>query len=252
MELAGSSIRSIGMVAWTVVWLSQAGFALQPPQIDPAMKEAVEEYPLEAGWTIEPVSGGSPFPISLGDSWEKVLGKDFDGTAIYRCKLPAFEPQQIAQRRIWIELDGVATHAILRIEGKQVGEHLGAWTVWRIDVTPWYRPGLEIEVEVDERVGHNTQGFLPVFLPHFGGIWKAVRLLLTPVGGRMERPGPDRSAAGGLWRQRTAAAGGGSARADRTGMDAVAVASGRMDASLPKPPRNTPTAGPRGAEPLEV
>ncbi|MCR9246820.1 MAG: hypothetical protein NXI31_17445, partial [bacterium] len=35
-----------------------------------------------------------------------------------------------------------------------------------------------IEVVVDERVGHNTQGFLPVIQPHFGGIWQSVTLCL--------------------------------------------------------------------------
>ncbi|MFN9383538.1 MAG: glycoside hydrolase family 2 TIM barrel-domain containing protein [Pirellulaceae bacterium] len=187
MGLAGSSIRWIGMVVLAFVWLAHAGSAFQPEPTEPTMNEAIRELPLESGWTIEPVSGGGPFPISLGDSWEKVLGRDFDGKAIYRCKLPTIDPQQIAQRRIWIELDGVATHAILRVEGKQVGEHLGAWTCWRVDLTAWYRPGLEIQVEVDERVGHNTQGFLPVFLPHFGGIWKTARLLLTPAGGWVDR-----------------------------------------------------------------
>jgi hypothetical protein len=187
IERAGLSIRSIGIVILAIAWLSQDGSAFQPVPTEPTTRDAIQEYPLESGWTIEPVSGGGPLPITPGDSWEKVLGKDFDGTAIYRCKLPEIAPQQIAQRRIWIELDGVATHAIVRIEGKQVGEHLGAWTAWRVDLTPWYRPGVEIQVEVDERVGHNTQGFLPVFLPHFGGIWKAARLVLTPAGGWVDR-----------------------------------------------------------------
>ena len=175
------------MVALLACWPSQDVSAFQLGQTELATSEGIQEYPLDSGWTIEPVSAGGAIPISPGDSWERVLGRDFDGVATYRCTLPAIDPTKIAQRRIWMEMDGVATHAILRVEGKQVGEHLGAWTAWRVDLTPWYRPGLEIQVEVDERVGHNTQGFLPVFLPHFGGIWKAVRLVTTPAGGWVDR-----------------------------------------------------------------
>ena len=40
---------------------------------------------------------------------------------------------------------------------------------------------LQIEVRVDEKVGHNSQGFLPVFVPHFGGIWQGVRLHIVPA-----------------------------------------------------------------------
>jgi hypothetical protein len=33
---------------------------------------------------------------------------------------------------------------------------------------------------VDELVGHNSQGFLPVFAPHFGGLWQPVSLEIVP------------------------------------------------------------------------
>jgi hypothetical protein len=32
----------------------------------------------------------------------------------------------------------------------------------------------EVLLKVDELVGHNSQGFLPVFAPHFGGIWQPI------------------------------------------------------------------------------
>ena len=37
-----------------------------------------------------------------------------------------------------------------------------------------------VRVEVDEKVGHNSQGFLPVFAPHFGGIWQDIKLMIVP------------------------------------------------------------------------
>ena len=38
----------------------------------------------------------------------------------------------------------------------------------------------EIRVRLDEKVGHNTQGFLPFIEPHFGGLWQRVSLLVVP------------------------------------------------------------------------
>src|SRR5205085_1900741 len=37
-----------------------------------------------------------------------------------------------------------------------------------------------IRVRLDEKVGHNTQGFLPIIQPHFGGLWQEVKLIELP------------------------------------------------------------------------
>ena len=65
------------------------------------------------------------------------------------------------------------------LDGKRVGTHLG-----RLDAFPHrhYRADRsrtsdqppELVVRVDEKVGHNSQGFLPIVAPHFGGIWQDV------------------------------------------------------------------------------
>ncbi|MCU0711592.1 MAG: hypothetical protein MUC43_06000 [Pirellula sp.] len=112
-----------------------------------------------------------------GDSWEKVLGDDFNGTATYRTKLPEIETKG---RRILLHFEAVATRAVVKVNGKLLGEHLGGWTPFRVDITDDYQPDALVEVVVDELPGHNTQGFLPVFIPHFGGIWGKVELLLVP------------------------------------------------------------------------
>jgi hypothetical protein len=36
-----------------------------------------------------------------------------------------------------------------------------------------------LKVVVDEKVGHNTQGFLPIVTNHFGGIWQPVEIIKT-------------------------------------------------------------------------
>ena len=110
----------------------------------------------------------------------------FDGVARYRRTLP-LPPERVA--RVRIEFAAVTTHATVFCNGKEVGQHLGGWTPFRVDVTDallWNGNDV-LEVRVDELVGHNTQGFLPIVQPHFGGIWQDVTLCLdkAPVFDRL-------------------------------------------------------------------
>ena len=109
-------------------------------------------------------------------------GNDFHGVGIYRVWTPKvlIGPKQ----RLLLQFDAVATHATVQWDGRTLAEHLGGWTPFRVDVTELARgresSEHEIEVRVDERVGHNTQGFLPIIQPHFGGIWQEVKLVVVP------------------------------------------------------------------------
>jgi hypothetical protein len=114
--------------------------------------------------------------VAVPAAFETALGTAFDGAAWYRIKLP-LRPEQRGGR-VRVEFAAVATKAQVFCNGKAVGEHLGPWTPFRVDVTDalqWTGNDL-LEVRVDEKVGHNTQGFLPVVAPHFGGIWQDVTL----------------------------------------------------------------------------
>lgn len=126
--------------------------------------------------------------------WEDFLGTDFDGRGTYSLTLDSQASQQITEWKAqhtaqsgscaaFLVFDGVATQATVRLNGREIGTHLGPWTPWSCDLEGiWLDEGPNVfEVEVDERVGHHTQGFLPVFLPHFGGIWQPVRLELRPT-----------------------------------------------------------------------
>jgi len=66
----------------------------------------------------------------------------------------------------------------VRVNGVELGRHLGGWTPFAVDATAALKfdGGDVVEVELDEKVGHNTQGFLPIVQPHFGGIWQGVTL----------------------------------------------------------------------------
>lgn len=121
--------------------------------------------------------------VQLPTSFEEHEGIEFDGVGIYRKEIPAFELP--AGMRVLIHFQAVATLAEVSFNGDRVGSHLGGWTPFRVDVTAQVRaasPGEphELLVRVDEMVGHNSQGFLPIVAPHFGGIWQDVELVLVP------------------------------------------------------------------------
>ena len=145
---------------------------------------AQERIRLDGTWEVAPVAAdgmaGAWQPIEVPSAFETALGVRFDGVARYRRTLtvPRRDGQQVR-----VEFAAVATHATVFCNGKQVGEHLGGWTPFRVDLTEAVRAdGTDLlEVLVDERVGHNTQGFLPIVQPHFGGIWQSVTLCLDTV-----------------------------------------------------------------------
>src|SRR5205085_1104020 len=126
------------------------------------------------------------------DAWKTVTvpsamqsheGTDWHGVGWYRKSLdPLTVP---AGRRLLLHFQAAATQAQVFWNGKKLGDHLGGWTPYRFDVTEAVRkakPGTkhEILVRLDEKIGHNTQGFLPVIQPHFGGLWQSVSLIEVP------------------------------------------------------------------------
>lgn len=143
---------------------------------------AQERAPLVDGWSIavETETGevpNGPFePTRVGAAFEHHLGDGFEGTAWYRLELErTLRPGQRAR----VLFHGVATAAEVLADRDKVGDHLGAWTPFDVDVTAALADGrAEILVRVDERTGHNTQGFLPIIQPHFGGIWRSVELCI--------------------------------------------------------------------------
>lgn len=134
---------------------------------------------LDGTWQLQVEGSEAWKPVSVPGTFEEQIAIEFDGTAVYRKQV---QPVDIESgRRLLLHFDAVATRATVWFNGMQVGQHLGGWTPFRLDVTEAARSRPEgpwvIQVLVDELVGHNTQGFLPVIAPHFGGIWQSVELI---------------------------------------------------------------------------
>lgn len=143
---------------------------------------AQQRISLAGSWQIAAIAKdgkeGAEVAITVPSEFETALGTNYDGIARYRRVLP-LPPQRTAH--VAIEFAAVATHATVRINGVEVGQHLGGWTPFRVDATAalqWNGADV-LEVLVDEKVGHNTQGFHPIVQPHFGGIWQDVTLCLS-------------------------------------------------------------------------
>lgn len=120
--------------------------------------------------------------VRVPSSFESHEGTAFDGIGWYRMTLPE-DISVLDNQHAIVRFDACATETEIFCNGQSVGQHLGGWTPFECDITTQLRrkasgQPIELTVRVDERVGHNSQGFLPVFAPHFGGIWQNVSLIL--------------------------------------------------------------------------
>jgi len=145
---------------------------------------------LERGWEFRRDGDSTWAPVAIPSTFESHQGVGFDGVGWYRKRFKRFRPRGYESQpgRLVLRFNGVATHATLWCDGKQLAEHLGGWTPFECDLTelmieseqearasgdqPQDR---EILLRVDELPGHNSQGFLPVFTPHFGGLWQSIQ-----------------------------------------------------------------------------
>lgn len=140
------------------------------------------DIPLDKNWQIRKLGEEQWSDVKVPGSFEEQLDVGFDGVAEYRIKLPNLELEE--NQRLVVHFDAAATETFVFLQGKKLGSHLGGWTPFRVDITDAYKT-IDLEndymvIRVDEKVGHNTQGFLPIVAPHFGGIWQPVKLIVMP------------------------------------------------------------------------
>ena len=140
-------------------------------------------WPLDGPWLVSLDNGQTHRKFQVPAPVEDQLDPKFDGISQYTRKIPnqPFGDNE----RLLLYFEAVATRAKVFVEDELVGEHLGGWTPFDVDISEVAlkhrnKDELDLRVEVDELVGHNTQGFLPIIIPHFGGIWQHVYLVRAP------------------------------------------------------------------------
>lgn len=165
--------------------LSSAGFAAETPT-----NPARQTISLDGDWLFQRDAAESD--KTKADAWKTVKvpssfdqheGVEFHGVGWYRKSVAPFAVPP--GKRVLLHFEAAATEAEVWWNGEKLGTHLGGWTPFRFDITELVRkaaPGAphELRVRLDEKVGHNSQGFLPIIAPHFGGLWQDVELLIVP------------------------------------------------------------------------
>ncbi|MDQ3398109.1 MAG: glycoside hydrolase, partial [Deinococcota bacterium] len=137
-------------------------------------------------------------PIHVPGCWEDLgVAKNHPGPGWYRTKLNV--PERAHGKRLWMHFESVSYHAVILINDRVVGEHLGLWDAFRLEVTGALTPGetAELLVRVEKPASlvrgpasdavpgryplkETLAGFLPYVWGHiFGGIWQAVYLEAT-------------------------------------------------------------------------
>lgn len=136
---------------------------------------------LGGSWLFQTNGASSWKTVQLPADWESHEDTGFDGVGWYRREITGLKTRP--GTRVLLHFDAAATAAEVFWNGSRLGTHLGGWTPFRFDVTDLVREGSanEIKIRLDEKVGHNTQGFLPIVQPHFGGMWQSVRLEIVPT-----------------------------------------------------------------------
>lgn len=148
---------------------------------------------LDGVWALLSAGGEPLGQIRVPGCWEaQGYAKTLDGPVRYRRTLAV--PAAWAGQRVLLEFDAVSYAAAVWCNGQRVGDHLGLWTPFALDVSAALHPGQEnlFEIEVVKPCHQLTggryplrttlAGFLPDVATSFGGIWQGVRLRVLRAG----------------------------------------------------------------------
>lgn len=135
--------------------------------------------------------------VSVPHSWNRIgeyrlkrspEANNVQGVGWYRLNYAA--PQLPAGKRVYLDFGAVGAIADVWVNGHHVGQHKGAFSRFRFDVTEQWKPGADnlIAVKADNSkpaVGSSTEDVLPLsgdFFVH-GGIYREVSLITADEAG---------------------------------------------------------------------
>ena len=165
-----------------------------------SMAAGLQALPIEASYIIPAeVEGMSSSSLLLNGDWQfrfvpqgkwntvQVPGElamqgyaiEHDTPYLYRKSFTL--PADYKGKRVILRFDGVYSHAVLSVNGKQVREHHGGFTRWETDVTEFVRPGKknEIQLEITDRI--DDISYASGYAHHpIGGILRDVTVFALP------------------------------------------------------------------------
>lgn len=156
---------------------------------------AGKTYPLPASvhQTLRPVislNGDWQFKYSDSHSWTRITVPGevaMQGFAIrhdspFKYRKTITVPADFAGKHCILRFDGVYSHAVLYVNGKNVREHHGGFTRWETDITPYVKVGkkAEIRLQVEDRLDEISYASGYAHHP-IGGILRDVTLFALPA-----------------------------------------------------------------------
>ena len=100
----------------------------------------------------------------------------YQGKGFYRRTLVL--PEIVAERRYYMKIDAASKAANIRVNGKEVGSHVGGYTACIVDITEYIRKENLIEITVDN--GRKDITPISADFTFWGGIYRDVWLISTP------------------------------------------------------------------------
>ena len=143
---------------------------------------------LQAQREMKTINDNWEFRKSIVESWESVnLPHTFNidayqqrnyyqGKGFYRRTLVL--PEIVAERRYYMKIDAASKAANIRVNGKEVGSHVGGYTACIVDITEYIRKENLIEITVDN--GRKDITPISADFTFWGGIYRDVWLISTP------------------------------------------------------------------------
>ena len=141
-----------------------------------------EPMSLNDGWTADGV------PVTLPHCWNVEDGTDgptdlkcwnhdsVAGTGYVRRKVVYRRELPPSEKTRWLRINAASIHAVVRVDGREVGRHAGAFTAFTVEVP---RGGKGVEIEVDNFYDPDVPPVCGDFTM-YGGLYRGVDLLDEP------------------------------------------------------------------------
>ena len=136
---------------------------------------------LNTGWTF--TKEGRSKSVTLPHTWNAVDGQDggndyYRGTCTYTTVLPQIQLPEGG--RAVLQFDGAAMTAVVCLNGKQLAEHKGGYSAFRVDITDALEDTNTLTVLVDNS-DNDTVYPQKADFTFYGGIYRDVTLHILPA-----------------------------------------------------------------------
>lgn len=136
---------------------------------------------LNTGWTF--TKEGRSKSVTLPHTWNAVDGQDggndyYRGTCTYTTVLPQIQLPEGG--RAVLQFDGAAMTAVVCLNGKQLAEHKGGYSAFRVDITDFLQETNRLTVSVDNS-DNDTVYPQKADFTFYGGIYREVTLHILPA-----------------------------------------------------------------------